>query len=219
MKLQTVICLKHFRTERTLIWSFATVFTSVSPQVARILVTFVAQRTLVRLVSRMDSHVCAQSSRLSKCPVTHPTFVRFVSAVNSAVHNKFTWRRELFSTDSAFKRFLSRVTSPMYFQCSAVVATFATLWALVLICMNIHMGTEGPLRWHMVPTQATGIQLFSSVSFSVSCQSFSWCRGCTQILLCWMKPTFFITEAPCTSRTQTNRQWDVWVACRLALEI
>ena len=152
-------------------------------------------------------------SRHTKCLVTHVTFVWFVSTVNSAVCNKVTWYCKSFATYSTFKWFLSWMNSPVYCQCLVVLTIFTTFCALVLTCMNIHMGTQTTLIWKTLPTIVTRIQLFSSVSFYVRCHSFlccKHCRGCTEKLLCWVMPsslnfqTVFIKGAPCIGKTQTN---------------
>jgi len=155
----------------------------------------VTQVTLVWFVSCVDSHVKVYISRLIKHLVTYVTFVWFLSTVNSAVSNKITWRCKSFAANCTFKRFLSRMTSTVYCQCTAALTTFATFYALVLASMNIHVKAQALTSWKTLLTLATSIQLLSSVSFSVSCQ------------------TSVIKAAACTS----NKQLPVQVTRNLAI--
>jgi len=97
-------------------------------------------------ISRVDSQVMVKVGRLTKRLVTHVTFVQFLSAVNSAVHRKIACSCEVFTTNTTFKWFLSQVTARVHCQIVTISTTSATLRALVFVCMNIHMATQGAFR-------------------------------------------------------------------------
>jgi len=81
----------------------------------------------------------------------------------------------LFGRNTTFNQFLFWMTLPVFNQRIITVTTFATLQALVLACMNIHMLNQGALKWKTSITFGTRIKIFS-VTFSVKLQIIFACK-------------------------------------------
>ena len=113
------------------------------------------------------------------------TFVRFLATVNSAVPNKACWSYELSAANVTFKRFLSRMTSSVSCKVVSTLTTFATFCALLFTRMQIHVVTQGDLRWTSLITLGTWIHVLSSVAFLVSFWTLFSCKPflthCTHI--------------------------------------